>query len=191
MTGTKEGALSAKPVVSKGPDNHVLVWASVFNAKSSEPTTLLSAASALCKQRRSAHLSKGASKHVHFAPKPVVSCLSSDSDKALNTWYGDVDYQVFLADCRNTVRKAQDLLLTTGDWSRMDPSQESLLGLEHFLSPTLERAREERCKRHVQQMLQSESDNGKQYKIATSVAPHETKALAQDSPVVHQKTDRC
>jgi hypothetical protein len=188
--------LNSKPVVSKGPDNRSLVWASVFNTKSSEPTTLLSAASVLCKQRRAAHLRTGAaSKRVHFAPKPVVSCTSFDSNKALNTWYGDVDYQVFMADCRKTVRKAQDLLLTTGDWSLMDPAQESLLGLEHFLSPTLERARQERCRRHTEQMLasqQSEGDNGKHAKVATSVAPDEAKeAMSQDSPAVHHMNDRC
>jgi hypothetical protein len=181
MTGTKEGTLNSKPVVSKGPDNRSLVWASVFNTKSSEPTTLLSAASALCKQRRSEHLRKGAYKRVHFAPKPVVSCTSFDSNKALNTWYGDVDYQVFMTDCRNTVRKAQDLLLTTGDWSLMDPSQESLLGLEHFLSPTLERARQERCKSHARRVLATQRSDTELRKRANV-----TSALLQGIEILDQ-----
>jgi hypothetical protein len=189
MTGTKEGALNSKPAVSKGPDNRSLVWASVFKTKSSEPTTLLSAASALCKQRRTTHLNKGAYKRVHFAPMPVVSCLSSDSDKALNTWYGDMDYQFFMIDCRKTVRKAQDLLLTTGDWSLMDPSQESLLGLEHFLSPTLERAREERCKSHTRRVLatqRADTKLGKQAKF-TSALSHGIEILDQLSSVVQNQ----
>jgi hypothetical protein len=181
MTGTKEGAqLNSKPIVSKGPANRALVWASVFKTKSSDPTALLSTASALCQPgRRTTNKSKGAFKRVHFAPQPVVSYLSFHSDTALSTWYGDEDYELFLADCCHTVRKAQDLQLTNGEWSDMDPAQESLLGLEHFLSPTLERERKERCKRHVHKMLaaQSGNDSGNHGKIATGVAPNKTKTF--------------
>jgi hypothetical protein len=122
----------------------------------------------------------GAYKRVHFAPQPVVSYLSFHSDTALSTWYGDEDYELFLADCCHTVRKAQDLLAANGDWSGgLDPAQESLLGLEHFLSPTLERERKERCKRHVHKMLaaQSGNDSGNHGKIATGVAPNKTKTF--------------
>jgi hypothetical protein len=69
---------------------------------------------------------------VHFAPQPVVSYLSSDSGAALITWYGSEVYQLFTADCRNTVRKAPHLHVTTVNWNGVDPAQESLLGWEHF-----------------------------------------------------------
>jgi hypothetical protein len=68
------------------------------------------------------------------------------------TWYGEVDYRLFEIASRLTVLDAQYALLTTGDWSTaLDPTEQCLLGLEHYLSHG--QSREMRVRMHCRRVL--------------------------------------
>jgi hypothetical protein len=73
------------------------------------------------------------------------------------TWYTDDDYYNFKLDSRCTIMTARRKLVSTGTVSDNDDddddTQDTLLGLEHFLSRTLEQARADRCRRHVERIL--------------------------------------
>jgi hypothetical protein len=72
------------------------------------------------------------------------------------TWYTDDDYSNFKLDSRCTIMTARRKLVSTGtvsDNDDDDDTQDTLLGLEHFLSRTLEHARADRCRRHVERIL--------------------------------------
>jgi hypothetical protein len=98
-----------------------------------------------------------ATKRVRFALQlesfaPEIPLLLDETVET--TWYTDLDYYNFKLDSRYTILAARRKLLSTGTVSDHDDTQDcTLLGLEHFLSRTLEQARADRCRRHVEQIL--------------------------------------
>jgi hypothetical protein len=173
MTVAKDQAAAAstqsfKPMAFKRSANHSKVWASIFHSTVAKQASLLKAASAVCNIKATAppiisscNLKGAVSlpktiRRVHFAPKLVSSSCVSLVPHESSTWYDDDDYLMFKLDSRRTVQKAQEQLLAFGDWRDMDPTEHSLLGLEHFLSPTLERERMETCRAHARRILQDQ-----------------------------------
>jgi hypothetical protein len=100
-------------------------------------------------------------KRVNFTNPLVQTTADVPATLMSDTWYNDCDYHAFQLDCRRAVMAARQTLLTTGDldedsfYIEQEHQLElsTLLGLEHFMSPTMERARKARCVRHVQDIL--------------------------------------
>jgi hypothetical protein len=77
-----------------------------------------------------------------------------NNNASCSTWYSDVEYARFLHASRSTVQAAQRALQATGDLSTLDRVQYTILGLEHFMSPSLEQVREQYVRHHCQRMIQ-------------------------------------
>jgi hypothetical protein len=95
-------------------------------------------------------------KKVKFAAYPVTFMPETTMQSPDHTlaWYDDVDYLQFETATRLTVLAAQRSLVTTGDWSTaLDSTEHCLLGLEHYLSRNVGRAREMRVRMHCQRVL--------------------------------------
>jgi hypothetical protein len=123
--------------------------------------------------RRQRQRRKYQTKRVQFArnltttysyPPMTHSGRAEDSSTASinSTWYSDAEYVRFLHESRSTVQAAQRALQATGDLSTLDQENYTILGLEHFMSPSMEQEREQFVRHHCQQMIQShrrESDS--------------------------------
>lgn len=88
-----------------------------------------------------------AKKQVRFAT--VISTSKAAVSVNPGSWFDDQDYSRFQLECQQTVMAVRFSILTTGIVDALDSTRYTLHGLEQFLSPSIERARATRCRRHV------------------------------------------
>lgn len=125
---------------------------------------------------------------VHFSHSLVCSVLSPRhaAIETKDTWYDQNDYNHFLADSRNTIKMVQHFLLVTGSLSCLDPAHHSITGLEHFLSPTIEKQRAKRCRQHVLDFLFEFQGKRKRRRPTT----HDKESIVSRNPSPSKKSSR-